>query len=158
MDRRKTMTKQVIIDALTKSGLTAEDAEKTYNATVPKTDAELMREVEMLKAERDKYKEYTKQAIEVANRANSLKEAQDAAEKDNLVLEIGVATNNRMGKDQLKGKSLSELRLIKTTLDVSLEDTFASVATIQAAKDQAHAPLLTAGKWSADEGKWVGGL
>ena len=136
-------------------------------STEPKTDAKqtvivndvsLIKENEMLKAKVDKLEGYLKQAIDVANKANEMQKAKDEAEISDLTDRIVAASNNRLTVDSLKGKTLDELRLIKTTLDLSMQDTFASVAALQSERDRKHAPLLTVGKWDSKTQSWVGGL
>lgn len=99
------------------------------------TDTDLMRENEMLKAKVTKLEGYLSQAIDIANKANDQAKVREEAEKADLIDRIKVDSNNRISPETLKNKSLNDLRLIKTTLDVSRDDTFASVAALQAEKD-----------------------
>ena len=152
--------KENLIEACIKGGKTKDECIKLCADAFPiqQNDADLMRENELLKGQIKKKDEYLSQAIDIANKANNQAKARDDAEIADLIDKIKVDSNNRMNADTLKGKSLQDLRLIKTTLDVSREDTFASVAAVQAERDKRNAPLLTVGKWDSAKQQWIGGF
>jgi len=122
----------------------------------PATDADLMRQVEMLKAQVETREKQLRQAIDIANRANDERKARDEAEKGKLLDSIIV--DSHFTKDELKDKSLSELQTMRITLDKSIEKTFASVAAEMDEAKRIKQPFLTAGAWDAQNKKWVGGL
>lgn len=132
--------------------------QKTDQTTVVKTDAELLKEVEMLKIKNGKLEGMLKQAIDIANKANAERAAKDEAEKADLITCIIIDSDKKFTAEQLQTKSLSDLRLIKTVLDTRKEATFASVAALQAEQDKKHAPYLTVGAWDAKKQEWIGGL
>lgn len=127
-------------------------------APVAKTDAEVIRENELLKAKVDKLEKYLAQAIDIANKANDAQKAREEAEIQDLTERITVHSNNKYNADSLKGKSLQDLRLIETVLETSRDDTFASVAALQAEKNKKTQPYLTVGYVDTATGKWKGGL
>ena len=102
-----------------------------------KTDAALMQENEMLKAQLKVREDQLKQAIAIANKANDQQKARDEAEKADLINRIVVDTAGKITKDELADKPLRELVLIKTYTSKSLDSTFASIAALQAEKDKA---------------------
>lgn len=140
---------------------TPQTTQKTESAPATptvQTDAQLLRENEMLKAQVKLREEQLKQAIDIANKANDQAKAREAAEKQDLIDRIIVDANGKMTQDELQGKSLSELQLVKTVLSKSLDHTFASIAALQAEKDKRTAPYLTAGAWDSQNKKWIGGF
>ena len=123
----------------------------------PTGDKDLIRENEMLKAELTLRKDQLKQAISIANRANEQAQARDEAERQNIISRIVIDSNNKFKPEELKDKSLSELRLMQTVIDKSLDQTFASIAAYQADEQRRKKPLLTAGAWDSAKKQWVGG-
>jgi LPS O-antigen subunit length determinant protein (WzzB/FepE family) len=121
------------------------------------TDASLLRENEMLKAHVKLREDQLKQAIGIANKANSVQTARDEAEKADLIDRIVVDSNRKLTTDELAGKTLSELHLIKTVLSKSMDSTFASIAALQQEKDRKTQPHLTVGAWDAVNKTWIGG-
>jgi hypothetical protein len=132
--------------------------DKTPPQPVIATDAELIRENEMLKAKIKVREDQLTQAIKIANRANEIQAAKDAAEKQDLTDRIIVDSDRKMSADELKDKTLSELKLIHTVLQKSLDHTFASVAAYQAEQDRKVKPQLTAGYFDSKTQSWKGGL
>lgn len=127
-------------------------------APTVQTDASLLRENEMLKAQVKLREEQLKQAIDIANKANDQAKAREAAEKQDLIDRIIVDSNGKMSTEELTGKSLSELQLIKTVLSKSLDHTFASIAALQSEKDKRTQPFLTVGYYDSATKTWKGGL
>lgn len=125
------------------------------NSVIP--DADLMRENEMLKAKITLREKQLKQAIDIANKANQQQKAKEDAEKQSLISRIVLDSNNKFTPENLKDKTLSELHLMKTVLDTSLDQTFTSIAAYQAEADSRKKPLLTAGAWDSKKKSWVGG-
>ena len=123
-----------------------------------KTDAELMRENESLRAKIELREKQLKQAIDIANKANAAQKAKEDAEKESLITQIVLDTNNKFTPEELKDKTLSELRLMKTVVDKSLDQTFASIAAYQADAERRKEPLLTVGAWDSKKKDWVGGV
>lgn len=122
------------------------------------TDAQLMRENEMLKAQLRVREDQLKQAIKIANKANDLQSARDAAEREDLIIRIIADSNNKWSRAELEAKSRDDLLLIKTAVSKEMDHTFASVAAYQAEQDKKTRPLLTAGAWDSINKKWIGGL
>jgi LPS O-antigen subunit length determinant protein (WzzB/FepE family) len=120
------------------------------------TDADLMRQIEMLKAQVDTREKQLRQAIDIANRANDERKARDEAEKSKLI--DSIMMDSKFGKDDLKDKSLADLQTMRITLDKSIEKTFASVAAEMDENRRTKQPLLTVGAWDAASKTWKGGL
>lgn len=123
-----------------------------------KTDADLVRENEMLKAKLTLREDQLKQAITIANKANEKAHAVDEAERESLISRIVIDSNNKFKPEELKDKTLAELRLMQTVLDKSLDHTFASIAAIQADEERRTKPFFTAGAWNPEKKKWEGGI
>lgn len=144
------------------------DAEKgvcnlpSMDAKPAVTDAEqmraLMRENEMLKAKLRVREDQVQTAIKIANKANDIQAARDAAEREDLITRIVADSNFKWTRDELKDKTRNELILLNTHLSKGLDQTFASVAAYQAEQDKKTRPLLTAGAWDSQNKKWIGGL
>jgi len=130
--------------------------DKKEEQKTPATDADLLRQIEMLKAQVDTREKQLKQAIDIANRANDAQKARDEAEKAKLV--ESVMMDSKFSKDDLTGKTLAELQTMRITLDKSIEKTFASVAAELDEKRHRHAPLFTAGAWDSKTQTYVGGI
>jgi len=119
-------------------------------------DAALLKQVEMLKARvaiRDKQ---LKQAIEIANRANDKRKAEQEAEKQSLILSI--QSDSKFSKDELEAKTLEDLQTMRLTLDRSTEKSFASVAAEIDAANRKVEPYLTAGYYDPASKTWKGGV
>jgi hypothetical protein len=141
-----------------KAGMAQTDAEKALLDITPKgaSDVDLMRQIEMKDAQIATREKQLKQAIDIANRANDERKAKDEAEKLKLIDSIMI--DGKFGKDELTNKTLPELQIIRTTLDKSIEKTFASVAAEMDEAKRARTPLLTAGAWDSKKQSWVGGI
>jgi len=144
---------------------TCEQAGGTWNeanntCTMPhnelKTDADLMREIEMLKARVDLREKQLKQAIDIANRANAKRQAEEEAEKQSLIQSIQI--DGKFDKDELEKKSLEELKTMRFTLDRSIEKTFANVAADINEQQRKRKPLLTVGYYDSATKTWKGGI
>jgi LPS O-antigen subunit length determinant protein (WzzB/FepE family) len=122
----------------------------------PATDYELMRENEMLKAQVKLREDQLRQAITIANKANDQQKARDEAEKQHLINSIII--DGKFDKESLTDKTLSELQLIRTTLDKSIEKTFANVAAEMDEAKRKKQPLLTVGYYDTASKTWKGGL
>ena len=122
------------------------------------TDVSLMRDNEMLKARVKVLEDHLRQAIEIANKANDAKKAKDEAEREDLLKRIVVDSNNKWTETELSGKSLSDLKLINTTLTKSQDATFASIAAMQAEIDHKKKPTLTLGYFDSETKTWKGGI
>lgn len=141
------------------------DAAHKTNPAVPATKppvastgapalGDALREIEMLRARLKIRDDQLKQAITIANRANSETKARDNAQKQMLVSSIQMDSD--FTQDELEKKHLNDLRTIRVTLDKSMAKTFASVAADMDAEKRKQVPFLTAGKWNGE--KWVGGI
>jgi LPS O-antigen subunit length determinant protein (WzzB/FepE family) len=135
-----------------KNTLTEKPAENKPVAS----DADLLRQIEMLKAQVDTREKQLKQAIDIANRANDAQKARDEAEKAKLI--DSITMDSHYTKDALQNKPLTELQIMRTTLDCSIEKTFASVAAEMDQNNRKHAPLFTAGAWDSKTQTYVGGV
>jgi hypothetical protein len=124
--------------------------------TKVQTDADLIRENAMLKAELEARKNQIKQATDLFNRLTAEKTATEEAEKQRLIDTI--MQDSTYQKDQLIGKDMNTLREINTTLNLNNNKAFASVAADMA--EQAHKAKvhLTVGAWDAQKKVWIGGL
>jgi len=122
----------------------------------PQTDADLIKQVEMLKGQLKTREDQLRQAIDIANRANVEKEARNEAEKEDLINRLVI--DSKYTREDLKDKPLEEVRIIKTAVDKSIDKTFASVAADMAEQDRKTAPLFTIGKWDYKKQDWVGGI
>jgi hypothetical protein len=152
------MSKQTIIDALVKGGMTQADAEKAVLDITPvgSTDADLMRENNMLKTQLINRESQLRQAVDVVSRANDEKKAKEEADKITLIDSIMI--DGKFSKDELTKKSLSELQIIRTTIDKTLERTFASVAAELDEAKHTRKPLLSAGYFDSATQTWKGGI
>ena len=128
--------------------------ESTAATGVP-TVADLAKTVAMLKGRLEVRERQLKQAIDIANRANDKAKAEMHAQKDMLISSIQMDSN--FSKDDLSKKTLSELQVIRLTLDKSMAKTFASVAAEVDAAKRRKKPHLTAGAWDREKKQWVGG-
>jgi hypothetical protein len=167
---KKTLSaKEKLIEACIASGKSKEECMKMMTDAFPQaadshpaTDAELRRETERQKAEILKLKEQQRQAIDIANKALDEKKARDEAERQTLITEITVDSNQKWSLDELKDKSLTELNLIKTTLTKSMDQTFASIAAYDAEQKRKTTPQLTvgyfAGRDAAGNAIYKGGI
>lgn len=120
-----------------------------------KTDADLQREVEMLRARLQVREKQLSDAIGTANKANTKFQAEAKAQKEMLVNSIQMDSN--FSKDELEKKNLSELQIIRLTIDKSQVKAFASVAAELDAANRKKKPFLTAGAWDSQKKQWVGG-
>ena len=118
-------------------------------------DVDLLREIEMLKAQIAVRDEQLTQAIGIAERANDSQKAQKQAEKLNIIPTI--MRDSKYGKDELNTKSLAELQTIRTTLDKSMAKTFANVAADIEASKRKNKAWLTAGFFDSATKTWKGG-
>ena len=130
----------------------------SHSSDLPKSDAELIRENESLRAKVELREKQLQDAIKIANKAITIEKAKEDAERDSLVNRIVLDSNNKFKPEDLNDKTLSELRLIQTVLDKSLDQTFASIAAIQADAQRRKEPLLTAGAWDSKKKEWIGGV
>jgi hypothetical protein len=117
----------------------------------------LRRENAMLRGERDTRTKQLRQAVDIAGRANDLAKARDEEEKQRLVNSIQLDSKG-FTKDELTKKDLSELQIIRTTLDKSLIKDFASVAAEIDAAKKSRKPHLTAGYYDSATQTWKGGI
>ena len=121
----------------------------------PMGDADLIRKLmgenEMLKAQLKVRTDQVKQATNIAIKANDAQAARDAAERENLITQIVSDSNHRFTADQLKDKTLKELQLMNTVIQTSYDQTFASVAALQAEHDRKIKPQLTAGFYAGKD-------
>lgn len=124
----------------------------------PQTDADVIRENEMLKARLKTREDQLRQAIDIANRANEQQKAREEAERQTLIDHIVIDTNGKYTKDELKNKPLGELQTIKTALDKSIEQSFMNIAAYQAEQDRKKKPHLTVGAYDSQKKEWVGGM
>jgi len=119
--------------------MSAADAEKAFMEAVPatpQTDTDIMRENELLKGRIKVREDQLQQAIIVANKANDAQKARDEAAKEDLITRIiANSPNHKITADQLKDRSLSDLRFLATYVETSMDQTFQSVAALQAEKD-----------------------
>ena len=145
-------------EACEQAGGTWNEANNT--CTMPhnelKTDADLMRENEMLKARVDLREKQLKQAIDIANRANAKRQAEEEAEKQSLIQSIQM--DGKFDKDELEKKSLEELKTMRFTLDRSIEKTFANVAADINEQQRKRKPLLTVGYYDSAAKTWKEGI
>jgi hypothetical protein len=150
--------KEELIAACIKGGMAEADCRLKLTDAVPKasTDADLMRENSMLRAEVEARKNQIKQATDLVTRVNQERKAAEDAEKNRLIDTI--MADSAYTKDQLVGMDLKDLQTINTTLKLNNNKTFAAVAADIAAQEQRAKVQLTAGAWDAVEKKWVGGL
>ena len=119
-------------------------------------DAALIREIEMLKAQLQTRENQLRQAIDIAGRANTERQAREEAEKQRLIDSIRI--DSKFSKNDLTTKTLQDLQTIRITLDKSIEKTFASVAADMDAAKRKTQPHLTAGYFDAATKTWKGGL
>ena len=138
------------------AGMKWNDESKT--CTISSSDTDLIRENEMLKARLKTREDQLRQAIEIANKANTSQQARSEAERQDLIDHIVIDTNGKYTKDELKDKPLKEIQLIKTALDKSLEHTFTNIAAFQAEQDRKKKPHLTIGAWDNEKKQWTGGV
>lgn len=143
-------------DAAHQTNPTVPPAQESPASTGTPSMGDLIRENEMLRARIKVREDQLKQAIEIANRANDQNKAKDNAQKRMLIDSIQM--DSHFAKDELEKKTLSELQVIRLTLDKSMAKTFASVAADIAAENQKKQPLLTAGAWDREKKRWVGGI
>jgi hypothetical protein len=129
---------------------------KPVEVKTPATDADLLRKIEMLQAQVDTREKQLKQAIDIAQRANDERKARDEADKMKLI--DSIMMDSKFSKEDLSGRSLSELQTMRITLDRSIEKTFASVAADLAEQNNHKKPFLSAGAWDAQKQSWVGGI
>ena len=154
----KMTTKEELIQTLIKGGMAQADAEKAVTDVIPKgsTDADLMREIDMLKAEVKVRNTQLRQAIDIAQRVNDERKAREDAEKTRLIDSLII--DGKFNKDDLAKNTLAELQIMRTTIDKALEKTFVSVAAELDAENKKHEPYLTVGAWDAKTQSWKGGL
>jgi hypothetical protein len=119
-------------------------------------DTDLLREIEMLKAQIETRERQLKQAIDIASRANDERKAKEEGEKQKLISSIQI--DGPFPKEDLEQKSLSELQIMRYTLDKGLQKTFASVAAELDAAGKRRTPQLTAGYYDAATKTWKGGI
>jgi hypothetical protein len=119
-------------------------------------DVALLKEVEMLKARVALREKQLKQAIDIANRANDKRKAEQEAEKQSLILSI--QSDSKFSKDELEEKTLEDLQTMRLTLDRSIEKTFANVAAEIDAANRKQEPYLTAGYFDPATKTWKGGV
>lgn len=119
-------------------------------------DSDLLREIEMLKAQLQTRETQLRQAIDIAGRANEERAAREDAEKSRLIDSIRI--DSKFSKNDLTTKTLQDLQTIRITLDKSIEKTFASVAADMDAAKRKTQPHLTAGYFDAATKTWKGGL
>ena len=124
----------------------------------PTSDSALMRENAMMKAELQLRKKQLKQAVDVAIKVNEKQKAADEAEREMIITQIMVDSTGKFEKDELKAKSLSELRLIKTVIDKNNDETFASIAALDAENRNRKKTRFTVGAWDSKKQDWVGGM
>ena len=120
------------------------------------TDADLRREIAMLRSQVDTREKQLRQAIDIANRANDERKAKDEAEKAKLIDSIQM--DSKFDKTELQGKSLADLQTIRITLDKSIEKTFASVAAEMDESNHKKTPYFTVGAWDSKTQSYVGGI
>jgi hypothetical protein len=109
------------------------------------TDADLIKENAMLKAELEARKNQIKQATDLFTRLTAEKNAVEEAEKSRLIDTI--MQDSAYEKAQLEGKDLNTLREINTTLKLNNNKAFASVAADMAEQERRSKPHLTVGAW-----------
>jgi len=135
---------------------TVPPASQSSASTGPPVMGDLLREIEMLKTQVEIREKQLRQAIDIAGRANSERKAREDAEKERLINSI--VLDSKFGKDELDKKSLGDLQTIRTTLDKSIEKTFASVAADLAEAQRKKKPHLTAGYYDSATKTWKGGI
>jgi hypothetical protein len=121
------------------------------------TDAEVLRDNEMLRARVKVLEDHLREAITIANKANDAQQARNDAERKDLIKRIVIDSNNKWNEKELTGKSLSDLKLINTTLTKNQDATFASIAAMQAEIDRKQKPQLTLGYYDSQTKSWKGG-
>jgi len=153
-----TTPKDELIAACVKGGMSEAECIKKIGDAMPKasTDADLMRENQMLRAEVEARKNQIKQATDLVTRVNQERKAAEDAEKNRLIDTI--MADSAYSKDQLSGMDLKDLQTINTTLKLNNNKTFAAVAADIAAQDAKRKVFLSAGAWDAQKKEWVGGL
>ncbi|MHA2265385.1 MAG: hypothetical protein ACXAEN_23600, partial [Candidatus Thorarchaeota archaeon] len=122
----------------------------------PMGDVDLLRQIEMLKAQIAVRDQQLTQAIDIAERANNARKAKEQAEKLNLISSIQRDSN--FHKNELENKKLGELRTVRLTLDKSLSKTFANVAADIKAGNARKKVHLTAGYYDSASKTWKGGI
>jgi len=122
------------------------------------SDADVLRELAMTKAELTLRKKQLRQAVDVATKVNERQKAADEAEREMIITQILVDAQGKFEKDELKSKSLTDLRLIKTVIDKSMDQTFASIAALDVEERNRKKPRLTVGAWDSKTKNWVGGM
>ena len=135
---------------------TLSETPKTDTAPATKTDAELIRENAMLRAELEARKNQIKQATDLVTRVNMERKASEDAEK--LRLEDTIMADSAYTKDQLDKMELKDLQTINTTLKLNNNKTFAAVAADIAAQETRNKVVLTIGRYDSATKAWVGGI
>jgi hypothetical protein len=131
------------------------------NPTQPATDADLMQTNAMLKRRIDALEDQLKLAVDALSKVNDQKKAQDIAEKQDLIDHLVADSCGKLTVDSLKDASIRELksmRIMADALGTSQDKMFASVASLQAERDQRTKPQLTAGYFDSATGTYKGGL
>ncbi len=148
-----------LVAACVKGGMSEVDCRaKLADAAPPKasTDADLMRENQMLRAEVEARKNQIRQATDMITRVNQERKAAEDAEKSRLIDTI--MQDSAYSKDQLVGMDLKDLQTINTTLKLNNNKTFASVAADIAEQERKNKVFLTVGAWDSAKKTYVGGL
>jgi hypothetical protein len=150
--------KEELLQACIKGGMSEADCRQKFADAMPKinTDADLMRENQMLRAEVEARKNQIKQATDLVTRVNQEKKAAEDAEKTRLIDTI--MADSAYSKDQLEAKDLKTLQEINTTLKLNNNKTFAAVAADLAEQESRKKVFLSAGAWDAQKQSWVGGI
>jgi hypothetical protein len=126
------------------------------NKPAAATDASLIQENQMLKGRLELRENQLKQAIDIANRANDEKKAVENKERMQLI--DSIQQDSKFTKEDLSNKDINSLRIMRITLDRSMEKTFASIAADISEANAAKQPFLTVGAWDSANKKWTGGL
>jgi hypothetical protein len=119
-------------------------------------DADKDRKIEMLEAQLETRERQLRQAIDIADRANNERKAKEEGERQKLINSIQI--DGPFPKTDLEKKSLSELQIMRYTLDKGLQKTFANVAAEIDASKRKKQPFLTAGYYDSETKTWKGGI
>lgn len=139
----------------------SETTPKIDTAPKPVTDADLMQTNAMQNKRIENLEAQLKLAVDALSRVNDQKKAEAAAERQNLIDHLVADSAGKLTVETLKDVGMTELKAMKImadTLGTSQDKMFASVAALQAERDQRSKPHLTAGYFDRETKSWKGGL